>query len=305
MAESCSAFCAHFCKFPGYFVTILQNVTNYVTISNMTAPKTIAAPRLADKLLSQGITSTTPVEISAMLKIPQDQVRRRLNVPTRRGEWVTPAHGLRIPVPYQYRSFGAPEGIELIDSLMQHFKADYYIGWLSAAEIHGAAHHAPQVFQVATSRQIRNRKVGRTNYKFYQRSAISELPVEEVKTQSGTARISSRELTLVDLSADLLNAGGLANAVIVFSDLIFDVNQQSNVNEKAVVDICAHFPVAVARRIGWLIEKQFGGHRMEKLHDIFAHRTQTPSLLDPASPRHGTLDRDWNIIINNLELESF
>lgn len=38
--------------------------------------------------------------------------------------------------------------------MMAHLGRDYYLGWLSAAEMYGAAHQRPQVLQVAVDRHL-------------------------------------------------------------------------------------------------------------------------------------------------------
>ncbi|MDP9092451.1 MAG: hypothetical protein M3N95_05770 [Actinomycetota bacterium] len=74
----------------------------------MNTPR-VRAPELADALLARGIASATTSELAEMLDIPADQVRRRLHAPARRGEWVTPAQGLWIPVPPEYRLWERPK----------------------------------------------------------------------------------------------------------------------------------------------------------------------------------------------------
>lgn len=53
--------------------------------------------------------------------------------------------------------------------MMRHLTVDYYVGWLTAAAVHGAEHQAPQTFHVATDRHVRDRTVGRTRFQFARR----------------------------------------------------------------------------------------------------------------------------------------
>ena len=57
-------------------------------------------------------------------------------------------------------------GLKLIDLLMGHLGRDYHVGWLSAAEVHGAAHQAPQALQVAVSAPVQDRTFGRVRFQF-------------------------------------------------------------------------------------------------------------------------------------------
>src|SRR5262249_50589946 len=137
------------------------------TISDMnTIPVVVRPVDSADWMLARGRSSATTAEMAEILDVAPDLVRVRLHPYVRRGEWVSPARGLWIPVPPEYRLWGAPEGIEIVDRVMRHLGVQYYVGWLSAAALYGAAHHAPQVFQVAVSRHVADRQVGRTNFRF-------------------------------------------------------------------------------------------------------------------------------------------
>lgn len=149
-----------------------------------------------------------------------DLVRVRLSPYVHRGQWVSPARRLWIPVSAEYRLWGAPEGIEIIDTMMRHLDVPYYVGWLTAAALHGSAHHAPQVFQVAVSRHVAARQVGRTRFQVATRGNAPALPVSERTTRSGLARVSTPEVTVLDLASDLALAGGIDNAGTVILDLV-------------------------------------------------------------------------------------
>ena len=273
----------------------MQNVTNSVTIDDMNTPPSeqVRAPELAAWLLSRGRASATTAELATLLGVPADQVRRRLHVPARRGEWVSPAHGLWIPVPPEYRTWGAPPGIEIVDVLMRHFDVDYYVGWLSAAEFHGASHQAPQVFQVATSRHVRPRRVGRTRFQFLARSSLGEIPTIARSTYSGHARVSTREATMLDVASDMLVAGGIDNAATVIIELAED-----GLDMGSLVDLSEHFPVSAGRRIGWILDEFTERDDLTPLHDAVSRRAVSASLLDSSGPTVGTTDDHWNVRIN-------
>lgn len=59
----------------------------------------VRAPDAADWALARGHSAFTRPELAQLLGIPEDQVRRRLHVPSRRGERVMPVRGLWVPVP--------------------------------------------------------------------------------------------------------------------------------------------------------------------------------------------------------------
>src|SRR5665811_1888207 len=96
-------------------------------------------------MMLRGTVSATTAQLADLLGVPTDQVRRRLHVPRRRGEWVSPAHGLWIPVPLEFRAWGAPQGSELVDTLMRHMGVDYYVGWLGRRALRGCTSEATGV----------------------------------------------------------------------------------------------------------------------------------------------------------------
>ena len=77
------------------------------------------------------------------------------------GRVVSPRRGFYVVVPPEYRAAGSPPATWFIDDLMRHLGQPYYVGLLSAAAIHGAAHQQPMVFQVVTSKPTREMRAGK------------------------------------------------------------------------------------------------------------------------------------------------
>lgn len=256
---------------------------------------TLRAPQLADWALAHGHPWLTGIEVAQLLDVPEDQVRRRLHAPTRRHEWVTPTRGLWVPVPPEYRTWGAPPGIEIVDRMMRHRGIDYYVGWLSAAALYGAGHQAPQVFQVAVSRQMRDRVVGRTRFVFAQRD-IDRIPTTAHPTSSGAARVSTVAATMLDVADDVERAAGIDNAATVIVELAeheaFDVAELAR--------LAPRFPAAAGRRVGLLLER-YGwgvGRDLDSLRRAVRDAIPSASRLDPTSADRGELDRDWMVRVN-------
>lgn len=59
--------------------------------------------------------------------------------------------------PADYRSWGVLPGELFIDGMMRALGREYYVSLLTAAAMHGAAHQAPQVFQVMVDRHVADR----------------------------------------------------------------------------------------------------------------------------------------------------
>lgn len=216
-----------------------------------------------------------------------------MNVPTRRGEWVQPTRGLWVPVPPEYRTWGAPPGIEIVDMMMRHRGIGYYVGWLTAAASYGAAHQAPQVFQVAVDRQIRDRVVGRTRFVFAQRD-VSGIPTMDHPTRDGTARMSTVAATMLDVADDMMRAAGIDNAATV----IVELAEHGSFEMNELVRLAAAFPAAAGRRVGWILATFTGRDDLEPLRLTVRDAVPSVSRLDPYTTDQGSVDEDWMLSIN-------
>ena len=103
-------------------------------------PTVSGAEQLLDDLLAQGRHAITTAEVAAYLGVPEPHVRVRLHRLARRGKVFSPARGLWVAVPPSFRSWGTLPGLQFIDALMDHLGREYYVGWLSAAELLSLIH---------------------------------------------------------------------------------------------------------------------------------------------------------------------
>jgi predicted transcriptional regulator of viral defense system len=171
---------------------------------------------------------------------------------------------------------------------------------LSAAEIHGAPHQAPQIFQVATSRHVRSRRVGRTQFQFLTRSAIRGVPIIERATRSGHARVSSRETTILDLASDIGFGGGIDNVATVIVQLA-----EGGLDVRMLADLSDRFPVASGRRVGWILDEFTDQCDLAPLSRALGRRAVAVSLLDSTGPIVGVTNNRWDVRVNrDVEQES-
>lgn len=122
-------------------------------------------------------------------------------------------------IPPEYRSTGVIPPSWFIDQLMQHLGLDYYVGLLSAAQLHGSAHQQPREFQVVTNKQLRPLKVGNSRIRFVVRTDISDVPTSNYKGYTGYFRVSVPEATACDLVRYHRVAGGFSNIATVLTQL--------------------------------------------------------------------------------------
>src|SRR3990172_3719807 len=128
---------------------------------------------------------TLGVSEQALKKAVQRLVAKRRLAVVRRGFFVI--------VPVEYREAGAPPPTWFLDDLMKFHGQPYYVGLLSAAALHGAAHHQPQEFQVVTNVQVRPAVAGRARLRFFPKRHIQHAPTMAMKTETGAMRVSTPE----------------------------------------------------------------------------------------------------------------
>lgn len=281
--------------------SILRKVTKCVTLANMnahtshtTAQAVVKARDIPNWLLSHGITSATTEDIARYIDVPANQVRQRMATPAKRSEIVSPARGLWVPVAPEYREWGGPEAITYIDSLMRHLNAHYYVGWMSAAALLGASHHASQVFQVASSKVVANRVIGRSDIRFYVRSNVSTLPTFQFKTQTGFATVSTRAATMLSIANDMEMASGPNNA----ANVIIELSETDDAYLQEVADCSSLFPASALRRLGWILDTFADGQDLEPLAAISQMNKTKLSKLSMYDTYSGRIDKKWSLDIN-------
>jgi predicted transcriptional regulator of viral defense system len=198
-------------------------------------------------------------------------------------------------VPPEYLIWGAPPAIDVIDALMRHLSVDYYVGWLSAASLHGSSHHAPQVFQVATSRAMRAKKIGRSNFQFYHRAHIHLSATDKMESRNGFVFVSSKETTLLDIVNDIGYVGGIDNA----ANIIIELTETTIPSIDIICSLSEHYPISAVRRLGFLMERFTDVPALDRLKKISDNREASVSILDPQSTNNGSINKYWQLKINN------
>ena len=73
-------------------------------------------------------------------------------------------------MPPEYRSLACLPADQFIPALMKRLNLPYYVGLLSAAQFHGAAHPRPQEFQVFLAKNRRSIQCGALRVAFLART---------------------------------------------------------------------------------------------------------------------------------------
>ena len=222
----------------------------------------------------------------------------------RKHHLVSPRQGFYVIVPPQYLACGGPPPTWYIDELMRQEGCPYYVSLLKAAELHGATHQAVMEFQVITNKRLPQLRIGRSNITFYYRKDLRPLAagIAERKTDTGHMKLSSPELTALDLLRYPHAGGGLDNIATVTADLA------EHLDARKLATLAAAYEQSVWQRLGYLLDRCGHHERAKALHRILIKRSTVPWVeLEPSLAKDPDLapepqDRNerWHIIVRRL-----
>lgn len=254
------------------------------------------------RLLSEGRVVFSREEAQEALGISKGAFLDAAEKQQRRKTLISPRSGFYVIVPPQYLAWGAPPPSWYIDSLMRHEKRPYYVGLLKAAELHGATHQAVMEFQVLTDKRLPKIRAGRTAIAFIYRKDMDAVAtgIGQHKTDTGTMRVSSPELTLLDLLRYPHAAGGLDHIATVVTDL------GGRIDPDKLAALSAAFERSVAQRLGHLLGALGHAESAKLLHEALLR--QHPMLpwveLEPSqaadpefTPEPAARDERWRVIV--------
>lgn len=261
-----------------------------------TAKGSIHASELSDWLIAHGMVGASTEDIAHLLGVSIKDVPSRIMRERKKGSLISPARGYWLAVPPERRLIGYPEAASYIDELMSFLKTDYCVGWLSAAAYYGASHHAPQVFEVAVDRPIRDRNVGTDRLLFFKRDYVRNVFSPSLTRSSTTMKVASVGTTMLMAASDLELVGGNDNAATIIIEL-------ANTYPTCLSDVlknASYFPAAAVRRLGWMLDS-FIGKKINDFDQLETYCTSlptAPSLLSPTDTFRGHLNQTWNLIVN-------
>lgn len=261
------------------------------------------SPRLSallDALQERGRYTFTRAEALKELRSTSEALEVAARRLAAKGRLAMPRRGFYVIVPAEYRSAGAPPPDWFIDDLMRFVGRPYYVGLLSAAALHGAAHHQPQEFQVLTDAPLRPARAGRVRLRFFSKATAGGTPTVAVKTQTGAMKVSTPEATAIDLVRYVEGAGQLGNVATVLSDLGERLD-----GRKLLAAASEGVELPTLQRLGHLLEAVGAGSVARPLQRWVAGRRPRRVLLRPSGP--GPIlneDRRWLVGVNeSVEVE--
>jgi len=210
--------------------------------------------------------------------------------------------GFYVIITPEYSLKGMVPPLLFIDSLMKYTGKPYYVGLLSAAALHGAAHQRSQEFFVmnqlpplrpTTKKGIKINYVGR-----------KEIPgsfLVQRKTEAGFVNVSNPELTAIDLLQYEKYIGGLNRAASVIYEL-----SEVMAPEQFTEEFISFAPVVMLQRLGYILDKVIGRNELaDKIYEAMSNKYSNWERmpLKPGKAEKGCpSDSKWKIVIN-LDIE--
>ncbi|MDZ7716911.1 MAG: type IV toxin-antitoxin system AbiEi family antitoxin [Balneolaceae bacterium] len=189
-----------------------------------------------------------------------------------------------------------------IDQLMKFLKRDYYVGLLTAAMYHGAAHQQPQTqFVVSEPPYLRPIKNRQQSIVFCLKKEWNTEFVTQQKTDAGYINVSNPELTALDLVFYSDRIGGINRATTVLAELVIEL--KSDKLAKTAEDFSQ---TTTLQRLGYLLEEVLQKTTLaDSLYNTLNDRKYYPTLLNPKTESENQkAPNRWKIIPNmNVEVD--
>ena len=203
-----------------------------------------------------------------------------------------------VVVPLEQAAAGIMPADWFIADLMKHLRRPFYVGGLSAAEYHGAAHQRPQTYQVVTDRPLRRIICRGTGIRFFVKRDVARTPIQQIKGMTGYIPVSTPEATAFDLLRYSRQMGGLNHVLTVLQELA-EVIEPNRLVKTAETD----GNVAYAQRLGWLLEKTDFAAKADKLAKWVRERKPFFAKLEPSLPVRGCQRNGRWLLLVNTEVE--
>lgn len=260
-------------------------------------PKAASVADLVDLLQASGRYTFTRAEVERDTTFAGANLEAALRRLRAKGRIASPRRGFHVVVPLEHRSAGAPPPPWFVDDFLRHLRQPYYVGVLSAAALHGAAHEQPMTFQVVTDRPTRPASAGRARIEFHVARNLAEIPVLALPTETGAMRVSTPEATAFDLVRFAPAAGHLGHVATVLAELA------ERLTPAALVEVAPAHGLPVVQRLGHLLERVGEGAKTEGLGRWLAGQRVRPVVLAGGRARGRAQPSDVWRVIPNVEVE--
>ena len=257
-------------------------------------------PELLDFLQKKGALCFTKHEIAPYLDISADALNLTLHRQRLKKRILRIRKDFYIIIPIEYQDVGSPPPEWFIDQLMTYLKVKYYVGLLSAASLHGAAHQQPMQFQVITEGlKLRDIRFGRVLIHFVTKHKILDIGIEKKKTASGYFNVSCSELTIYDLVRYPSSSGQLNNIATIIAELSDDI-KPSLLVDIAMQSTSQRGEMIYWQRLGYMMDFVEASEKAELLAKwIKKNKASSGYLVRSGTGKNLMKSERWNLYINS------
>lgn len=252
-------------------------------------------------LLSRGRHTFTGAEAQRALKVSPIAAYHSLRRLQKRGWLAMPRRGFYLIVDPEHRQLGALPATAWVDDLMKFHGAPYYIGLLSAAALHGAAHQQPQELQVIAGAVLRPITVGRVRIRFFFRHRMALAATEKTKSSSGYIFVSTPEMTAYDLVRYRQGASSVDHVATVLSELAERIDAR-----RLLAAAKKNGEMPVVQRLGYLLDRTGHGALAIDLAKLVEKTKPKFVRLEPRSSEEiSERNQRWRVSVNTtIEVEA-
>ena len=251
-------------------------------------------PSWVDSRQARGFYFFTREEALKAIAFSEDAFKQAAARLVRKGRIVRVHGGFFVIVPLEYAATGVVPPEWFVSDLMEYIGQPFYVGLLSAAILHGAAHQQPQQFQVVTTRPLREIRIKSQSIRFFVKTGFEKTPRSQFKVQTGFIPVSTPEATGLDLLRYSRSIGGLDRVYTVLQELGEKIDP-SNLVAAAKAD----GNLTYVQRTGWLLEKAGFSKAVEKLAGWLVKKHPVSVKLDPSvNMKDAPRDNPWSIVVN-------
>lgn len=246
----------------------------------------------AEKLAASGRYHFTSRDAQSALGVSPSAAKLALNRLAKQKRIASPARGFHVIIPPEYRALGCLPADQFIPALMEYLHLSYYVGLLSAAQYHGAAHQRPQEFQVVLAKNRRPLACGMVRVAFIARKRVADVPTQSFNTPRGTVRVSSPEATALDLAGYVEHAGGLGQVATVLSELA------ERIDPDKLAGAAATAPIPWAQRLGYILDHLGFEAKTATLKQYVREHAKKSAVLSPKAPAKRARNKTWKLYVN-------
>ena len=267
------------------FKAKMNNVNSYEYLS-----------RYLDQLRSKGRYTFTGDEVISEFNLSDEAYQKVIQRLSDKGRVSRLRQNFYLIIPPEYASRQTLPLGYFIDDLMKFLGRDYYVGLLTAAMYHGAAHQQPQTqFVVSEPPSLRPIKNRRQSIVFCLKKEWYPDDVSQQKTDAGYFDISSPTLTAFDLVFYSDRIGGINRAATVLAEL--SLKLEPNMLKRTAT---AFSQTTTLQRLGYLLDLVLQESSLaDALYSVLENRNYYPVALNSkAESENQQTPNRWKIIPN-------